>query len=173
MSYGSGLGSFRAGKSARRWPIENRNTILIDLQVEPADGFAERRAAIAMVGGNLAGSRRITLAADRGHDTRDFVDSFHALTVTPQVAQNQARRGCSALNARTVRPPGFFPAQVCRSNKPIELSVMLAHNAFGDASQRMWGITSLANSSRLRLFLSAAIPGNSISTMCVMRVPFL
>jgi hypothetical protein len=43
----------------------------------------------------------------------------------------------------------------------------------GGACQRMWGITSLANSSRLRLFFSAAIPGNSISTICVMRVPFL
>jgi len=27
----------------------NRNTILVDFQVEPADGYAERRAAIAMV----------------------------------------------------------------------------------------------------------------------------
>src|ERR1700737_3089767 len=49
--------------------VENRNTILIDLQVEPADGFAERRAAIAMVDGNLPGSRRITLAGDGGYDT--------------------------------------------------------------------------------------------------------
>ena len=32
---------------------EPQHTILIDLQVEPADGFAERRAAIAMVDGNL------------------------------------------------------------------------------------------------------------------------
>jgi hypothetical protein len=43
---------------------EPQHTILIDLQVEPADGFAERRAAIAMVDGNLPGSRRITLAGD-------------------------------------------------------------------------------------------------------------
>ncbi len=28
--------------------MENRNAILIDFQVEPADGRAERRAAIAM-----------------------------------------------------------------------------------------------------------------------------
>ena len=54
--------------------MENRNTILIDLQVEPADGYAKRSAAIAMVDGNLPGSRRITLAGDRGYDTRDFVE---------------------------------------------------------------------------------------------------
>ena len=40
--------------------MENRNTILIDLQVEPADGYAERRAAIAMVDGNCP-------AADGSH----------------------------------------------------------------------------------------------------------
>ena len=45
--------------------MENRNAILIDFQVEPADGRAERRAAIAMVGECLPGSQRITLAATR------------------------------------------------------------------------------------------------------------
>lgn len=94
--------------------MENRNTILIDLQVEPADGFAERRAAIAMVDGNLPGSRRITLAGDRGYDTRDFVASCRALTVTPHVAQNQARPGGSALDARTVRHPGYAISQWIR-----------------------------------------------------------
>jgi hypothetical protein len=28
--------------------VENRNSLIIDFQVEPADGFAERRAAVAM-----------------------------------------------------------------------------------------------------------------------------
>ena len=85
--------------------MENRHALLVDFQVEPADGFAERRAAIAMVDGNLPGSRRITLAGDRGYDTRAFVASCRALTVTPHVAQNQARPGGSALDARTVRHP--------------------------------------------------------------------
>jgi transposase len=94
--------------------VENRNIILIDLQVEPADGFAERRAAIAMVDGNLPGSRRITLAGDRGYDTRDFVGSCRALKVTPHVAQNQARPGGSALDARTVRHRGYAISQWVR-----------------------------------------------------------
>jgi transposase len=87
--------------------MENRNTILIDLQVEPADGYAERRAAIAMVDERLAGRRRITLGGDKGYDTRDFVESCRALKVTPHVARNQARQGGSALDARTVRHPGY------------------------------------------------------------------
>src|SRR5271165_4347566 len=41
--------------------MENRNGIVIDLRLEPADGYAERRAAIAMVGASLPGRQRITL----------------------------------------------------------------------------------------------------------------
>jgi transposase len=94
--------------------MENRNTILIDLQVEPADGHAERRAAIAMAAERLPGTRRITLGGDKGYDTRDFVESCRALTVTPHVAQNRARPGGSALDARTVRHRGYAISQWVR-----------------------------------------------------------
>jgi transposase len=56
--------------------VENRNSLLIDFQVEPADGWAERRAAVAMADERLAGSRRITLGGDKGYDTRDFVATW-------------------------------------------------------------------------------------------------
>ena len=94
--------------------MENRNTILIDFRVEPADGYAERRAAIVMLDENLPGSRRITVAGDRGYDTRGFVASCRALRVTPHVAQNQARPGGSALDARTVRHRGYAVSQWIR-----------------------------------------------------------
>jgi len=94
--------------------MENRNTILIDFQVEPADGYAERRAALAMVGEGLPGRRRITLGGDKGYDTRDFVTSCRALKVTPHVAQNLARAGGSAIDARTVRHPGYAVSQWIR-----------------------------------------------------------
>jgi len=94
--------------------MENRNTILIDFQVEPADGTAERRAAIAMADECLPGARRITLAADKGYDTHDFVGSCRALHITPHVAQNQARRGGSALDARTTHHPGYALSQWVR-----------------------------------------------------------
>jgi transposase len=95
--------------------MENRHALLVDFQVEPADGDAERRAAIAMIDGNLPGSRRITLAGDKGYDTRDFVARCRALTVTPQVAQNAARLGGSALDGRTVRHPGYAASQWIRN----------------------------------------------------------
>ena len=108
-----------AGKEARlcysaNALMENRNTILIDFRVEPADGYAERRAAIVMLDENLPGNRRITVAGDRGYDTRGFVASCRALRVTPHVAQNQGRPGGSALDARTVRHRGYAVSQWIR-----------------------------------------------------------
>jgi transposase len=94
--------------------MENRNSLLIDFQVEPADGYAERRAAIAMADERLAGSRRITLGGDKGCDTRDFVVSCRTLNITPHVAQNDTRPGGSALDARTSRHPGYEVSQWIR-----------------------------------------------------------
>jgi IS5 family transposase len=94
--------------------MENRNTILIDFQVEPADGTAERRAAPAIADERLPGCRRITLGADRSYDTRDFVAGCRALNITAHVAQNQARPAGSALDARTVRHRGYALSQSMR-----------------------------------------------------------
>src|SRR5207245_9434143 len=84
---------------------ENRNFLLVDFQVEPADGRAERRAAEVMADERLAGGGRITLAGDKGFDTYGFVVACRALKITPHVAQNHARPGGSALDARTTRHP--------------------------------------------------------------------
>jgi transposase len=112
-----------AGKEARlcysaNALMENRHSMLVDFQVEPADGHAERRAAIAMADERLPGTQRITLAADKGYDTRDFVASCRALKITPHVAQNHARAGGSAVDARTSRHPAFALSQ--RIRKRIE-----------------------------------------------------
>lgn len=93
---------------------ENRNCLLVDIQVEPADGRAERRAAVAMADERLAGSRRITLGGDKGYDTHDFVASCRELKITPHVAQNIARPGGSALDTRTTRHPGYVVSQWIR-----------------------------------------------------------
>jgi transposase len=97
---------------------ENRHTLLIDLQVEPADGSAERRAAVAMADERLAGTGRITVGGDKGYDTRAFVAACRELKVTPHVTQNLARPGGSALDARTTRHPGYGISQ--RIRKRIE-----------------------------------------------------
>jgi transposase len=97
---------------------ENRNFLVVDFQIEPADGRAERRAAVASADERLAGSGRITVAGDKGYDTRGFVATCRALNITPHVAQNLARPGGSALDARTTRHPGYAVSQ--RMRKRIE-----------------------------------------------------
>src|SRR5271167_338195 len=78
--------------------MENRNGLLIDFAVEPADGYAERHSARALLETALPGSRRITLGADKGYDTREFVTACRALKVTPHIARNGGRAGGSALD---------------------------------------------------------------------------
>ena len=58
--------------------MENRNGLIVDLQIDLADGRAERRNAITMLEENLPGRRRVTLGADKGYDTRDFVRACRA-----------------------------------------------------------------------------------------------
>src|SRR5271170_3844614 len=79
--------------------MENRNGLLIEFAVEPADGYAERKSARAMLETVLPGTRRITLGADKGYDTAEFVASCRALKkVTPHIARNEGRAGGSALD---------------------------------------------------------------------------
>ena len=93
--------------------MENRNGLLIDLVVAPADGFAERREALGLLA-KISGARRTTVAADKGYDTRDFVAACRQLKVTPHVAQNAHRHRRSAIDQRTVRQRGYRASQVVR-----------------------------------------------------------
>jgi hypothetical protein len=54
----------------------------------------------------LPGSGRVTLAADKGYDTREFVATLRGFAVTPHVAQSQSGRA-SAIDRRTTRHPGY------------------------------------------------------------------
>jgi transposase len=98
--------------------IENRNGLLVEFQMDTADGRAERRNALDMIDENLPGGRRITLGADKGYDTRDFIEALRERNVTPHVAQNSSERRRSAIDARTTRQPGYEISQ--RFRKRIE-----------------------------------------------------
>ncbi|HTW88539.1 MAG TPA: IS5 family transposase [Candidatus Binataceae bacterium] len=100
--------------------MENRNGLLIEFAVEPADGYAERNSARAMLETALPGSRRITLGADKGYDTAEFVASCRALKVTPHIARNEGRAGGSALDRRTACQGGYAVSQ--RVRKRVEES---------------------------------------------------
>jgi transposase len=87
--------------------MENRNGLLVGFELDTADGYAERRAALDLVDRCLPGKRRITLGADKGYDTRDFVAACRDRNITPHVAQ---KTRYSALDARR--------STACRARRP-------------------------------------------------------
>ncbi|MCC6808075.1 MAG: IS5 family transposase [Deltaproteobacteria bacterium] len=97
--------------------MENRNGLLVGLRIAPATGTAERDVAVEMMDDALGGTRRITLGADKGYDTADFIAQCRARNVTPHVAQNCSRRR-SAVDRRTVRHGGYAVSQ--RIRKRVE-----------------------------------------------------
>ena len=96
--------------------MENRSGLIVQADLTQADGHAERRAAIDMLHRHSPGStRRLTLAADRGYDSADFVADLRQMVVTPHVAQKSRH---SAIDGRTTRHPGYAKSQ--RRRKKIE-----------------------------------------------------
>jgi len=96
---------------------ENRNGLIVNTEVFPASGLAERAAAMAMME-KICGDQRVTVGADKGYDTRDFVAECRHLHITPHVAQNTKRSGGSAIDGRTTRHGGYAVSQ--RKRKRIE-----------------------------------------------------
>src|SRR6516165_8075107 len=66
----------------------------------------------------IPGMQRVTVGADKGYDTKDFIAECRNLNVTPQVAQNLKRNGGSAVDGRTTRHDGYAISQ--RKRKRIE-----------------------------------------------------
>lgn len=97
--------------------IENRNGLVVDAELIEASGTAEREAALWMAE-RIPGSDRVTLAGDKGYDTREFVAELREMNVTPHVAQNTARSGGSAVDRRTTRHAGYSISQ--RRRKIVE-----------------------------------------------------
>jgi IS5 family transposase len=89
--------------------MEHRSGLIVQTHVTPADGYGERDAARVMVA-RLPGQHRITVAADKGYDTRALVADLRAMGATPHVAQHTTKRR-SAIDARTTRHPGYTISQ--------------------------------------------------------------
>src|SRR6201994_1948750 len=97
--------------------MENRNGLVVDACVTPADGHAERVAALHMIEPHADRPQAITLGADKAYDAEDFVNELRSMKVTPHVAQNTSGRS-SAIDGRTTRPAGYAVSQ--RIRKRIE-----------------------------------------------------
>ena len=93
--------------------MENRSGLVVSAVVTPADGTGERTAALAMLD-TVPGSQPKTVGADKAYDTADFVAACRERNVIPHVAQNNARRGGSAIDSRTTRHEGYRLSQMIR-----------------------------------------------------------
>ena len=97
--------------------MENRHGLLVDACLTPADGHAERIAALHMIEPRADRAQAITLGADKAYDAEDFVNELRSMKVTPHVAQNTSGRA-STIDGRTTRHSGYAVSQ--RIRKRIE-----------------------------------------------------
>jgi len=97
--------------------MENRNGLVVAACLTPADGHAERVAALHMIEPHADRPQPITLGADKAYDAEDFVNELRSMKVTPHVAQNTSGRS-SAIDGRTTRHAGYAVSQ--RIRKRIE-----------------------------------------------------
>ena len=77
--------------------MDNRHGLMSDFRPTEANGMAERDAALDTLI-QISGSHRLTVGADRGYDSRDFVSECRDLNITPHVVQKKRR---SAIDGRT------------------------------------------------------------------------
>ena len=98
--------------------MENRNGLIVDLEITEASGTTEREQALQLLDRAVPGTKRITLGGDKGFDTHGFVAECRDRRVTPHVAQNMKRNGGSAIDRRTTRTSGYGTSQ--RIRKRIE-----------------------------------------------------
>lgn len=145
--------------------VENRNGLIVNSEVWPATGTAERDAAQAMLK-DVAGSGRVTVGGDKGFDTHGFVRACRDLQVTPHVAQNVGRRGGSAVDARTTRHAGYAISQRKRKRieecfgwlKTIALLRKLRHRGTWKVEWIFTFACAAYNLVRMRTLLAATIP---------------
>lgn len=94
--------------------MENRNGLAVGAGVTQATGTAERTTAIALLD-EIPRAQRITVSADKGFDTRDFVEALRERNAVPHVAQ-KAR--FSGIDGRVTRHAGYEVSQ--RKRKRVE-----------------------------------------------------
>jgi transposase len=75
--------------------------------------FRKSRGTTALEGAARETGRRVTIGADKGSDTADFILEVRELNAVPHVAQTAAGRR-SAIDGRTTRHPGYAASQRIR-----------------------------------------------------------
>ena len=121
--------------------MENRSGLIIDTRLTRVSGHAERLAALDMIEPLADRPRAITLGADRGYDTADFVEELRTLNIRPHVARNTSRRR-SAIDGRTTRHAGYAASQ--RIRKRIEEAFGWIKTVAGMRKTKLRGLDKVA-----------------------------
>ena len=96
--------------------VENRHGLVVGSLATQATGTAECEAALVLIHQQRERSgAHMTLAADKGYDTKPFVAALRALHITPHVAH---KRRYSAVDGRTTRHRSYALSQ--RRRKVVE-----------------------------------------------------
>ena len=112
---------------------ENRHGLIVQADATMASSRAEREAGLAMIERHDPGSeRRLTLGADKGYDTREFVAECRRLCVTPHVAAKVRR---SSIDARTTRHATYAASQ--KKRKLVEEAFGWAKTIAGMAKVKL------------------------------------
>jgi IS5 family transposase len=97
---------------------ENRHGLIVEAELTPASGTAEREAGLRLLRKERARRRgRLSVGADKGYDTAGFVAGVRELGATPHVAAKASR---GALDGRTSRHASYAVSQ--RRRKIVEES---------------------------------------------------
>jgi transposase len=92
--------------------MENRNGLVVGIDVRHASGTGERDGALDLVGEHLEVGA--TLGADKGYDTKDFVAALEMRGIAPHIARNTSNGRCSSIDGRSARSNGYKISQQVR-----------------------------------------------------------
>ena len=117
--------------------MENRNGLIVGAVTTTATGHAERWAAVRLIEPHAATPQPVTLGADKGYDSADFVMALRDKAVTPHVAQHTSGRR-SAIDEGTAGHPGYAISQ--RIRKRVEEAFGWAKTVAGLRKMRHRGL---------------------------------
>src|SRR5690606_5894941 len=97
--------------------MENRNGLIVGVDVRHATGQGEREGALALI--DARGLRQgSTLGADKGYDTQEFAAELKARGIKGHMARNTSAGRRSAVDGRTAAGRHYAISQ--RVRKRIE-----------------------------------------------------
>ena len=142
--------------------MDNREGLVVDVEITEATGTAEREAALQMLH-LVPGTHHITVGADKSYGTKDLVRECRDMDITPHVAQKQH----SAIDARTTRHYGYRISQ--RIRKRVEEIFGWVKTVGGDRKLRykggakngMWATCTATAYNLVRMAKLALVPARA------------